>query len=139
MDMRAILIGAAALLLSACSSAYPCPGYVPFNFVSIDATDFMTRHPGSELCLSIISCGTDFQKIVPLDAPATGPTHPDITHPDITHPDITRLDITVRATDGTVLLHATPTVRIHYERPNRGCEASARGDVTIDADGSVTS
>jgi hypothetical protein len=123
--MRAILIGGAALLLSACSSGNTCPEYVPFNSISIDATDFMTRHPGSELCLSLVSCGTDFRTIVPLDTPPTGTT---------------RLDITIRSADGRDLLHVTPAVRIHHERPNRGCDDySATGAVTIAADGSVTS
>jgi len=121
MGMRAILIGA-ALLLSACSPT--CPRYRPFHFIAIDAYDFMVRHPGSELCLSVTSCTTDFQTIVPLDAPPTGPT---------------RLDITVLAANGTVLLHVTPAVRTENERPARGCEGAARGGVTIDADGSVSS
>jgi hypothetical protein len=119
--MRAILIGA-ALFLSACSPT--CPVYRPFHFIAIDAHDFMVRHPGSELCLSVTSCTTGFQTIFPLDTPPTGPTRPDIT---------------VLAANGTVLLHVTPAVRTHNESPARGCEGSARGDVTIDADGLVSS
>ena len=122
--MRAILIGAAALLLSACSTGDLCrPLHVSSGHVEIDAAGFMTRHPGSELCLSPISCSTDLETFLRVDSA-----------------DTVHLDITVRTDAGQVLLHATPSVRISFEPVARGCDnGTYSGWVTIDPDGKVSS
>lgn|SRR5689334_6853115 len=122
--MRVVLLGAATLLLSACTSSHICPMYRTNGGIVFDTTAYTAAHPtAAELCLSPGACQPIDRVFVPTTEPGTE-----------------RLDLTVTTASGEVLLHATTDVRIRYRGGTAGCDnGSVGGDVTIAADGTVTS
>jgi len=92
--------------------------------IRFDATAYVATHPAAaQLCLSPDSCRPIDRASVPATDPGTE-----------------RLDFTVTTASGEVLLHATAAVRVSYHRGSHGCDNGfVSGDVTIAADGSVTS
>ncbi|WP_157437741.1 hypothetical protein [Actinoplanes subtropicus] len=122
--MRVVLLGAAVLLLSACSVGRMCPMYrvADGGGVTVDASAYVTAHPSvAKLCLPAGLC----RPIERFTIPGGGldPHH---------------IDLTVTTATGTVLLHATAIVRMHHVDPDPGCGNDFdAGSITIAADGSV--
>jgi hypothetical protein len=122
--MRIVLLSAAALLLSACSTGRMCPLYriADSGGIRVDASAYVTAHPyAAKLCLSPEPCRPIDRFTIP--GGGLGPHH---------------IDITVTTATGTVLLHTTATVRMHHVDPDPGCgNGFDAGSITIAADGSV--
>ena len=120
--MRVVLLGAAALMLSACSSGHACPMHVSEGGISFDTRAYVPAHPAAaELCLSPGSCRPVDRARAPVRSPGTE-----------------RVDFTITTAAGEVLLHATADVRVRYRGGSRGCDDRVlSGSVTVAADGRV--
>ena len=138
--MRVVLLGAATLLMSACSANRVCPMYRTVGGIGFDATAYVATHPtAAKLCLDHTDPARTPGPTV--TAPPAGSCQPiDRVTIGADSAGKERFDLTITTASGTVLLHATPNVRVRYVDPDPGCgNGSYRGGVTIAADGSVTS
>ena len=122
--MRVLRAVVAVLLVSGCSAGRACPMYVAVSGIHIDATAYATAHPdAAEVCVGHGKCQPIDRVFLPVDGPGT-----------------TRLDLAVTTAGGTVLLEATPSVKVRHVKMVRGCSnATDTATVTIAADGSITS